>query len=904
MPDWKDEITRRLRSLNLAPAREAEIVEEVAQHLEDRYKELVTGGATEAEARDVALEELSAADLLARGLKQVEQEVLREPILPGGGGRGSFLARIGQDIRYGLRMLRKNRGFTAVAVLTLALGIGANTAIFSVVNSVLLRPLAYRESRQLYLIQVIWAQIARFYPLMPANLPGFRIWQKECHSFDSIAVAVGAGADMTGAGDAVEIHGVRASANILDVLGVRPALGRDFLPEEDETGRGRVIILTDAFWRSHFHADPTVVGRTITLDGAPYQVVGVLGAAFHFPPQLGQLTSFGERLDFFEPLNGPREGEQDLIGEFDFASIGRLRPGVTPEQALAELNVVQGQIAQQAKDPGVSLKGAIFPLESEVVGAARRGLILLLAAVGAVLLIVCLNLANLSLARVPGGMREAAIRAALGASRWQLLQRALTESLLVGIIGGALGVWLGSLGVRWLVQAAPPGIPRLDEVQMDARVLWFAALLSILTGVAFGALPAWRMSRSDPQETLKSGGMAAGESRRTRRLRESLIGLEVALSTLLLITAGLLISSLFHLLRVNMGFATEKVLTAEVDLPPQGYADANARLHFYNSLLDRLRALPGIHATGWVSRLPLEGETSVTGIDIPPGRDVNPPANYRVASRDYFTGIGTPLLRGRIFNESDRGRNVVVVSESVAERFWPGQDPIGRTCLTYWGPKKEEEVIGVVGDIHTVKLDEPPVMMVYVPDWYGGTGHVPNSAGIVVRTSGEERGLAAAVREAIHTTDPEVPIVALRPMSELVSASVAPRRFQMLLAVLFACSALLLASLGIYGVITYSVEQRRHELGIRAALGAQFHDLGRMVLRQGMTPVLSGLVAGVGASMLTGRLMEGLLFGVPPTDPVTVAVVAGVVVMVAIAACYLPARRATKVDPMVALRYE
>src|SRR5947208_6647938 len=470
-----------------------------------------------------------------------------------------------QDLKYGLRMLAKNPGFTAVAVLTLALGIGANTAIFSVVNSVLLRPLAYREARQLYLIQVIWPQIAKFYPLIPANLRGFRIWQKECHSFESIAVAVGTSADMTGAGEPIQITGVRASANIFDVLGVRPALGRDFLPEEDDSGRGRVIILTDTFWRSHFHAEAAVVGRTITLDGAPYQVVGVLGPSFHFPAQLGQLTSFPDRLDFFEPLNGPKEDEQGLIGEFDFAAIGRLKPGISPDQALADLNVVQGQIAQQAKDPGVSLKAAIFPLDSEVVGAARRALILLLAAVGAVLLIVCLNLANLSLARVPGRMREAAIRAALGASRWQLFRRMLSESMLVGGIGGGLGIWLGSLGIRWLVQAATPGIPRLDEVQLDGRVLGFALLLSVATGILFGSLPAWRMSRSNPQEALKSGGMAAGESRRTRRMRESLIGFEVALSTLLLMVAGLLISSLFHLLRVNMGFATEKVLTAEVD---------------------------------------------------------------------------------------------------------------------------------------------------------------------------------------------------------------------------------------------------------------------------------------------------------------------------------------------------
>lgn len=813
----------------------------------------------------------------------------------------NWLQNLFRDVRYGLRMLAKNPGFASVAVLTLALGIGANTAIFSVVNGVLLRPLTYRESQQLFLIQVIVPQMAKSYPVLPANLYGFRMWQQGCHSFDSIAVAEPASADESGAGEPGQIHGVRASANIFDVLSVRPALGRGFLREEDEPGRGRVVVLTDQFWRSHFQADPAVVGRAITLDGAPYLVAGVLPASFHFPAQLGLFGSFGARLDFFEPLNGPKDYERPLIGEFDFAAIGRLKPGITPEQALAELNVVQAQIAQQAKE-GVDLKAAISPLEFEIVGSARRGLILLMLAVGAVLLIVCLNLANLLLARLPGRMREAAICSALGATRWQLFRRMLTQSLLLGIIGGVLGVCLGGLGVSWLLRAAPPGLPRLDEVRMDGRVLWFALVLSIVTSVLFAVLPCWRMATSKPLEALKSGGAAAGEGRRARRLRETLIGLEVGLSTLLLIVAGLLTSSLMHLLHVNMGFATENVLTVHVDLPPQSYSDPGLRLHFYNSLLEHLRALPGVRGAGWVRVLPLEGEVSVTGIDIPPGLTVSPPsANYRTVNPGYFTAMGIPLIRGRIFNEGDRGRQVVVVSESVAKRFWPGQDPIGRTCLTFWGPKEAKEVVGVVGDIRQVRLDAPPVMMVYVPDWGGA---VPQSAAIVVRTSREEAGLASAVRQAIHATDPEVPILALRPMSDLVAEDIAPRRFQMLLALLFACSALFLASLGIYGVIAYSVAQRRRELGIRLAVGGQLSDLRRMVLRQGMTPALVGLVTGLVASVLTARLMEGLLFGISPLDPPTIGIVAFVVVMVAVAACYVPARRAAKLDPMMALRYE
>jgi predicted permease len=805
-----------------------------------------------------------------------------------------------QDIRYALRQLRKSPGFTAVAVLTLALGIGANTAIFSVVNGVLLKPLAYRDPGRLYLIQEIVPQWTKFYPLMPANIPDFRIWQKECHSFEDIAIAEPASADLTGIGEPEQIHGVRSSANIFSVLGAQPALGRGFLADEDEPGRGRTVVLTDKFWRNRFNGDWDVVGRTITLNGNAYVVAGVLPPSFHFPTQLGQLVNFGERLDFFEPLNGLQDDEQGLIGEFDFAAIGRLKVGVTPDQALAELNVAQAQIAQTAK-AGLDLKSAITPLDSEVVGAARRGLIVLLAAVGAVLLIACVNVANLLLAQVPNRIREEGIRAALGASRWQLFRRALTESIVLAIVGGLLGVVVGRFGVVWLLHAAPAGLPRLDEVHIDARVLLFSVLLSFLTAALFGALPAFRMANSDPMVALKSGTAGSGENWRARRLRSTLIAFEVGMSTLLLIVAGLLTSSLLHLLRINTGFATENVWAADVDLPPNQYSSDAASLHFYNSALDHIRALTGVSATGWVSILPLHGEGSVTGIDVPPGQQASQPiANYRAVSPDYVSAMGIPLIRGRMFSESDRGRKVVVVSESVARRFWPGQDPIGRTVLAYWGPEQAEVVIGVVGDIHTVKLDAPPIMMVYVPDWF----RVPHSVSIVVRASTNQLGMAAAIRQAIHATDPEVPVVALKPMTEVVSQSVAPRRFQMGLLLMFGGCALFLAWLGIYGVIAYSVAQRHQELGIRTALGARFSDLQQMVLRQGMTPVLAGLAAGLFASLLTGRLIENLLFGVHSLDPLTLAVVALLVLAVALAACYVPAHRAAKVEPMVALRYE
>lgn len=808
------------------------------------------------------------------------------------------------DLRYAVRMLAKSPGFTAIAIVMLALGIGANTAIFSVVNSALLRPLAYRDPQRLYVVREIVPQLAKYSPTLAANIPDFRIWQKQVHSFAEVAIAEATTADLSGTGEPEVLRGVRISANIFDLLGARPVLGRTFRPEEDESGRGNVVILTDAFWRDRFQSDPSAIGRSLTLDGVPSEIVGILPASFRFPPALGG-ASTTSRIAFFQPLNGLKYYEQDLIGEFDFAAVARLKLGVTPEQALAELNVVQDQIAKQANE-GVDLLGTLLPLEAEVVGPARRGLIFLLAAVGAVLLIVCANLASLLLTRVPGRMREAAIRTALGATSGRIIRQMLTETFLLSFIGGVLGIWIASLAVKWIVHLAPPSIPRLDEVQMDLPALLFALFASILTGALFGLLPAWRVARTQPVDTLKSGGAATTESRRTRRLRESLVGFEVGLTTLLLVLAGLLMASLGQLLSVHAGFAIENVLVAQLGLPPQTYSEPAVRLRFYDKVLAGLRSFPGVRAAGWVSIPPLGGEGSVTGITIP-GATQNqaetPVANYRPVSPDYFSAMGIPLLKGRIFGPADRDRKVVVVSQSVADRFWPGQNPIGKICVTQWDSDVPSEVVGVVGDIRTVRLDEPPLMMVYVPEWFNSIS-VPPFAAIILRTSGDPSSYTAPVRELIHNIDADVPLTTLSPMKQIVSESVDERRFPMFLALTFAVSSLVLASLGIFGVVGYSVEQRRQELGIRMALGAGLPELRDMVLRQGMAPVIVGVLAGMIAAVFAGRLISSLLFGVSAYDPFTLLAVVLVVTLVALVACYIPARRATEVDPMVALRYE
>ncbi len=871
---------------------ESEIDAELRFHMETYSQELIRGGMPPHEAVRRASLEFGGAEKIKEECRDARGANLLE----------SFL----QDLRYGLRTLRKAPTFATIAILTLALGIGATTAMFSVVNAVLLRPLAYRQPDKLYLIREGISEMAQFYPSFPANAGGFLRWQSQCRSFERIAIVEPIGRILTGAGESQEIHGGRGSANLLEVLGVQPQLGRTFLADEDRPGNDHVVILTDSFWRDHFHSDPSLIGRSITLDGESDVVVGILPPAFRFPKaaQLGPLIDFGPQLDFFKPL-GLDPAKFSLLGEFDYAAIARLKPGVSPQQALAELNIIQAQIARDSKE-NVTLHAELWPLESQVVGPARRGLLLLLGGVAAMLLIVCANLASLLLARIPNRLRESAIRTALGASRARLVRQMLTESILLSLLGGLLGIGLAYLSLHQLVRWGPVDLPRLDEVRLDARVLGFAFLLSMFTGIVFGTLPAWRVTRTEPHDALKSGALTATENRRTRRLRESLIGFEVAASTLLLIVAGLLSVSLFRLLAVDKGFSAERTLTADVTLPRQSYPKPAQEQIFYDSVLRQVQQLPGVTHAGWINKLPFEGQEEVNAIQAQGMVDVMqaPIANYRFITPDYFQAAGIPLRQGRFTAESDASRHVALISQSVADKVWPGQNPVGQQFHQGGDDRPLTEVIGVVGDIRSVALDQPPLLMVYAQsgdvanDWSGW------HASLVVRSTSDPVALANALRDAIRSVDSSVPIVHLRQMTDVVTESVAVRRFQMSLVVLFALLALSLASIGIYGVLAYSVEQRRPELGLRRALGAQVSHLRWMILRQGMAPVAIGLAVGIAASLVAGTLISSLLFGVTASDPFTIAGVVFVVLAIALLACYLPARRTMDADPMAALRYE
>jgi len=807
---------------------------------------------------------------------------------------------MGNDVRHAVRGLARDRGYTVIALLTLAFGIAVNTVIFSIVDAVLLRPLRFRDPGQLVVINEVIPEMSQLYPRLPVNARHYFEWREKGKSFSEMGIIDARDFNLTGAGQPEQLKGARISASVLPMLGVQPELGRNFTAEDDQPGHEHVVIISDALWSRRFHRDPGILGRTLTLDETPHTVIGVLPASFEFPKgQADPLTRLPERSEIFRPT-GFRRDAIDWFGQFNYSVIARLRPGVPPQKALAEVNVIQSDIVKHVPQK-MHLTAYLAPLQEQITGPVRKGLLILFAAVGAVLLIVCVNLANLALARATGRGRDLAIRGALGASRVDLVRYILAESLCLGLAGGAAGLALAWGGLRAVLAYAPVDLPRIDEVHLDAQALLFALAASVLSGILFGILPALRASAADPQQALRAGSHTVTEGRHGLVTRDLLVGFEAALSAALLIVAGLLIGSFARLLQVDKGFDAERLIAAEVNLPSKRYEDGKRREQYYRQLEAKLESIPGVRRAALVSHLPLQGETWVDLMkkegDNRPMTEL-PPINVRFCSGDYFRTMGIPLVAGRAFVDSDRNRKVGIVSEIVARQVWPGENAIGKRFGD--GDDKDlMEVVGVVRDVR-VGLDKKPVLTEYQPYWQRSE----TSMNVVLRTAMDERAIAPGVRDAIWSIDPDTVIGEMQTMQKIVSRSVGQRKFQVQLIAGFAAAALLLACIGIYGVVAWSTARRKNEIGIRMALGARSGGVERMVMANGMRPVLAGLAVGIGAALALGRVLGSVLFGISAHDPLTIISVACILAGTAALACWVPARRATRADPLDALRYE
>ncbi len=822
----------------------------------------------------------------------------------------AWFATSAQDIRYGTRMLRKNPGFTAVAVCTLALGIGANTAIFSVVNAVLLNRLPYADASHLV---VLWEQRPELgWYRNVVSAANFVDWRKQNHVFARMAAISEARFDLSGTGQPLEVHGERVSADFFPLLGVRAALGRTFTPEEDQAGGRRVTVLSNQLWKDRFGGDPALVGQEITINRARFLVIGVLPPEFYFPPWDDKAALWVTGLDLRNP-------ERTWHA---FQAIGRLKNGITLPQAQAEMDTIARRLTNQypeQKGWGVQL----INLHEQVVGDTRPALLVLLAAVGMVLLIACANLANLQLARVAAREKELAVRMALGGGRHRLIRQLLTECLLVAMMGGGLGVLLAVWGVKLLVALGPQNTPGLGQASVSLGVLAFTLALSILTGIAFGLIPALGISKVGLNHSLKESTRGSTHGVRRKRLGGVLVCAEFALALVLLAGAGLLIRSFVALSSVNLGFDPHQVLSMRIALLGQGYAEQSRQVEFFHELLRSVQVLPGVASAAVIDGdglPPLCGsgmDFLIEGRPIPPESDW-PDAVYRTVSPDYFRTMHIPLVQGRYFAEDDNQASprVAVINERLARDYWPGQDPVGNRIR--WpglanggaatGPSisgTEPTWVSIVGVVKNVKNRGPEVEAmeeIYVPYDQLPVWFAPGY--LVVRASGDPNLLVSAIRQRVATLDKDQPVSEIKLVDEIVAQAEVGHRFPMLLLGLFAGLALALAGIGIYGVMSYSVTQRVHELGIRMALGAQRRDVMRTIAGEGVRPAMAGLAVGLAGALAATRAMSGLLFRVGSSDPLTFIAVSGILLAIGILAISIPALRATGVDPLVALRHE
>jgi putative ABC transport system permease protein len=894
MPDWKAEIRARLAGLNLSPVRQIEITEELSQHLEDRYEQALSHGASKEEAQRQVLEELNAPELLAAELKRGERRVPQNPVVLGAEGKTNLMSDIGQDLRYALRMLLKNPGFASVAILALALGIGANTAIFSVDNTVLLQPLPYKNPKELVMV---WENATHLgFPKDTPSPANFLDWRGQNTVFTGMAAMARKNFNLTGVGEPERLDGRRVSANLFDLLGVQPRLGRGFLPQEDTPGT-HVVILSHGLWQRRFGSDPRIIGQALNLNGESYSVVGGM------PPGVGVPRGGNWKDQLWVPIAFPSEDAWSRAHYLEV--IARIKPGVTLKQAQAEMETIAAHLAQQYPETNLRIGTVVSPLHEEVVGDIRPALLVLLGAVGFVLLIACANVANLLLARAAVRQKEIALRLALGASRSRLTRQFLTESVLLAMLGAAAGLIFAVAGLRILKTFIPDMISQAGSIGIDAKVLIFTALVAVITGLIFGLAPAAQAFNFNLNETLNEGGREGAGGSKGARLRGLLVIAEVAVSFVLLIGAGLLINSFIHLRNLDPGFRADHLLTAKIDLPEVKYPDQEHRTPFLDEVLRRVSALPGVQSAAIANNLPLtyNGNSmyiAVEGIPDPP-IDQQLDVIYRAIGPGYFSTMGIPLVRGRDFTDQDTAEtsNTVVVSEKLAQHFWPAQDPIGKRLKPGLSDSGWREVIGVVKDVRQNDFIAAPKMQMYM-SYRQLKDLAPNA--LVVRTRVEPMSLATPLRNAVWSVDKDQPVSNIDTMENIVAGAVARQRFSTMLLGIFATLALVLAAVGIYGVMSYSVAQRTREIGIRMALGARRGDVLRMTVQQGLKLVVMGVAIGLVAAFVLTRVMTSLLFGISATDPVTFVSISLMLMSVAMFASYIPALRATKVDPMVALR--
>lgn len=902
MPNWRAEIKRRLAGLNLGPVREGEIVEELSEHLDDRYEELLQIGATEEQAYRMALAELSNDQLLFQGLRWVERTVKYEAVVLGS-RRKSMSGNLLQDLRYGVRMIGKNPGFAFIAVLTLALGIGANTAIFSVINGVLLKPLPYKEPQQL--VRIFESHERR--PRFPMSPPNFQDYREQNSTLEAMAIYTREDLELSMDDKPERLAAMHITAGFFELLGIQPLLGREFNRDEELLANSRVVVLSHNLWQRRFAGDPQIVGKAITLSGRPYTIIGVMPAGVQHVGGDYRSLPHGESVDVWWPMALTSEDWRNVRGHFTNA-IGRLKPGVTLAQAAADFNVVAERLEQNYVESNKGWRIVLRPLHEDIVGQARTTLWILLGAVVFVLLVACANVANLTLVKATVREREIALRAALGANRGRIIRQLLTESMLLSVLGGAAGLVLAALALKVLLLLAPAQLPRLQAISIDGRIFAFTTMISLLTGLIFGLAPALQSMKVNLNELLKEGGRSATGGITKRRVRDALVVAEVALALILLIGAGLLLRSFVKLQQTDPGFESSGVLTMTLSMPRARYPKEEQVMDFYQRLTESVKALPGVRAAGLSSDLPWTGydENSgfnIEGKDLPPGQ--SPAGRYHFVSADYFRAIGVPLLAGRFFNASDTAQAPyrILINQSLANRYWPDEEAVGKRITFRDEPKSDKDwftVVGVVGDVK-----DYPYSLAAEPAFYWPvTQYSHNEMTLAVRTDGDPMGLIAAIRDRVSDLDKDLALADVKKLDMISAAAIAGQRFTLLLTSLFAFTALTLAAIGIYGVMSYLVTQRTHEIGIRMALGAQVADVFKLVLRQGLILMLTGVGLGLGGAFALTRVLSSLLFGVSSTDPVTFIAVPLILAATALVACCIPARRAMRVDPIVALRYE